>query len=154
VGAGARGIFNNEIDQKFANGLRGDIGMRYTPQGNWRAGLALQNLSLTGSDTLRPLRLRPGVGYTFRQWQRPLALDLNSDWQVNDKEPMAWKGSLEWAAMRRLILRGGWTLANQRTPHGPSLGAGWIFGIVELDYAYYTAGDLGRSHLVSMRVIP
>lgn len=154
AGVGLRGIFDNEIDRDFVTGARADLGGRYTHPEGWRAGLTLQNLSVDGSNTLRPLRSRGGIGYTTLNWERPIAVDLNVDWQVNDKEPVAWKTAIEWAAMQRLVLRGGWVFANDRTPHGPSVGAGWIFGLLEVDYAFYAAGDLGHSHLVSLRIIP
>ena len=151
MGAALRGLFENEVDEGFRAGLRGSLGMRYLFSRNSRAGLAVQNLNLDFGDTLRPLKIRGGVGYTFGD-SRPLAADLDLEYQVNDQEAPALRAGLEWAMATRWILRGGYTIANERTPSGPSGGIGFIAGRLFIDYAIYGAGDLGLAHLVSMRV--
>lgn len=132
--------------------FQGDLGARYTHSNGIRAGLAARNLSLDFSPALRPLSLRGGVGYTF-VGERPLALDLNTDYQTQDGEAPSLRAAAEWAFHPAFLIRGGWVVASERSPHGPTAGLGWVTAWGEVDYALYGAGELGYSHLVTLRVL-
>jgi hypothetical protein len=51
------------------------------------------------------------------------------------------------------MARLGYTIGNDRTPRGPSFGLGWVYGVMELDYAAFGAGDFGFSHLFTLRYV-
>ncbi|MES2200683.1 MAG: OmpA family protein, partial [candidate division FCPU426 bacterium] len=112
---------------------------------------AVKSVPLVSSNTLAPTSLRAGFGYTF-DGSRPLAIDINTDYQLNDVEPPNVRASAEWAASRDLIFRAGYTAGNDRAPVGPSAGIGWMLGFVEFDYALYATGSLGISHLMTLRL--
>jgi hypothetical protein len=132
--------------------FQGDLGARYTHPSGLRAGVSVRNLSLDFSPALRPLSLRGGLGYTV-DGERPLALDVNTDYQTQDGEAPSLRLAAEWAASRAFLIRGGYIVASERSPHGPSAGLGWISPWGEIDYALYAAGELGLSHLVTLRVL-
>ncbi len=152
LGATLRGISENQISGSDT-GFEADLGAHRTLGKNWRVGAALKNLTVDFSGALRPIDLRAGGGYTFHG-KHPLALDLNLDYQPQDREPPDWRIGAEWAATKQVILRGGYVLAgNDRAPGGPTVGLGWLNGFLELDYALYGAGELGFSHLVTLRIL-
>lgn len=152
AGASLRGLAERVVEGQAA-GFNADLGARYSFQSGWRAGASLQNVELNfSSGTLRPFRLRLGSGYTFRN-ARPLALDFNMDYQPNDGEPPNLRFAGEWAPYSQWILRAGYIVANDRTPRGPTVGLGWVYGQFELDYASFGAGDFGYSHLFTLRYL-
>lgn len=142
---------NQQLVNTGSGYLDADFGGKLSLEG-WRAGLAARNLSADMGRSLRPTSWRLGLGYDFGG-SRPLALDLNADLQPNDQEGATYRLAAEWAALEKVILRGGWLLGNERQPHGPTLGAGYLTKYLEIDYALYGAGDLGLSHLVTLRLL-
>lgn len=151
LGASLRTLGEN-LATANQNAFQGDLGARYIHPSGVRAGLAARNLSLDFSPALRPLSLRGGVGYTVAG-ERPLALDLNSDYQTQDGEAPSLRAAAEWAFHPSFLVRGGWIVASERSPHGPTAGLGWVTNWGEVDYALYGAGELGYSHLVTLRVL-
>ncbi|MES2200995.1 MAG: PorV/PorQ family protein [candidate division FCPU426 bacterium] len=153
IGVGVKYIGENLVSD-WGSGLQTDLGARWTTEMGWRFGASLRNAALDLSTALRPLVLRAGAGYTFKD--QPLALDANVDYQTQDQEPPSYRFAAEWAATKQFILRGGYIVGNDRTPQGPTAGLGWVEHVVELDYAFYAAssGDLGYSHLITLRLVP
>ena len=152
LGGALKGLFENEVSG-WAAGAQLDLGAHFAFDSGARAGASVQNLGLDFGGTLRPTSLRLGGGYTVRG-RLPLALDMDADWQANDAEPPVLRAGAEWAAWKQIILRLGYVAGNDRAPTGPTLGLGWLAGMVELDYAFYAAGELGFSHLVTLRFVP
>jgi hypothetical protein len=151
LGANLRTLGENLATQS-SYAFQGDFGLRYTHPSGLRAGLATRNLSLDFSPAVRPLSLSGGLGYTVAG-SRPLALDFNSDYQTQDGESPSFRFAAEWAAASEFLIRGGWVLASENSPHGPTLGLGWISPWGEIDYALYAAGELGYSNLITLRVL-
>lgn len=152
LGVSLKGLAEN-VARGNSAGFQGDLGMRWNFDSGWRAGAAAKNLSLDFTNTVRPISLRAGGGYTFRQWEAPLALDLNLDYQPYDDEPPTFRAGIEWAALPKLILRSGYVAGNERAATGPTAGLGLLQGPFELDYALYAAGELGLTHLLTLRVL-
>jgi hypothetical protein len=150
LGVELRGL-GEDIAGDGGGSLQADLGGRWVFHSGLRAGLAAKSLGLDGS--LRPLNLRGGLGYTLPLGKGALALDLNGDYQPGDAEPPLIRLGAEWATFSRLILRAGYAAGNDRAPAGPACGAGFPFGPIELDYAFYGAGGLGWTHLVSLRIL-
>jgi hypothetical protein len=153
LGATLRGLGENVASGSSA-GFQGDLGARFDFGNGWRTGASVKNLGLDLTQAVRPIGIRAGAGYTFRQWLQPLALDGNIDYQPYDDEPPVLRAGAEWAPYPRFLLRGGYVLGNDRAPTGPSFGLGWIQGFFEFDYALYGAGELGLTHLFTLRVLP
>lgn len=149
AGVSVRGLFE-QVVQGYGGGASADLGLQYSFESGWRAGASLQNMDLNfSSGTLRPFRWRLGGGYTYGG-TRPVALDVNTDFQPNDSEPATVRLGAEWAAHTQWILRGGYLMGNERTAHGPTAGIGWVREHFTVDYAVFGAGDLGLSHLFTI----
>jgi hypothetical protein len=155
-GATALGLNLRTLGENLATqsgyAFQGDLGARYTHPTGIRAGFSVRNLSLDFSPAQRPLSLRGGIGYTVTG-ERPLALDINTDYQTQDGEGASLRLAAEWAAARSFLIRGGYIVASENSPHGPTVGAGWISPWGEIDYALYDAGEIGFSHLFTLRVL-
>jgi hypothetical protein len=152
LGAGMSGLLDNEVGQNWSAGLQADLGARWLFESGWNVGLGLRNIKMDFSNATRPMSLRSGTSYAFH-WERPLAASLDADWQPNDQEPPTLRAGLEWGVLKFLILRGGCILGNDRTARGPSAGIGLLVDSFELDYALFGAGDLGLSHLITLRYV-
>jgi hypothetical protein len=145
--------FSENLVEASDIGFEGDLGGRLNFPDGWRLGAAVQNLGVDGTNALRPVQIRSGVGYTF-EGSKPLALDLNADLQPYDQEPVVFRAAGEWAMARQFILRAGYVFGDANQPTGPTAGLGWLAGPLEVDYAADGAGALGLSHLVTLRVVP
>ena len=150
LGVELRGL-GEDIAGQGSGSLQADLGGRWVFHSGLRIGLAAKSLGLDGS--LRPLTAKGGLGYTFSIGRGALALDVNADYQPADAEPPLIRLGAEWATFSRLVLRAGYVAGNAQAPTGPTCGAGFPFGPVELDYAFYDAGGLGFTHLVSLRIL-
>jgi hypothetical protein len=151
LGAGLKGLAENVAGGSSA-GFQGDLGLRWNFDNAWRLGAAAKNLGLDFSGAVRPISVRAGAGYTFRQWATPLALDGNLDYQPYDDEPPVFRLGAEWALSRMFILRGGYVAGNDRAPTGLTAGLGVLQGPLQVDYALVGAGELGLTHLVTLSV--
>ncbi len=153
LGANLRGLGENVASGNRA-GLQMDLGARWNFDSGWRAGLSTRNLGLDFDPGLRPITLRGGAGKTVFYKEQPIALDANIDWQAYDQEPPTLRLAAEWAPLNQLIARAGWIVGNERAPTGPTLGLGYLREWFEIDYAFFGAGDLGFSHLITLRLLP
>jgi hypothetical protein len=152
LGAALKGLGENVASNSNA-GFQGDLGLRYNFDNSLRLGVSAKNLGLDTTNALRPIGLRAGLGRTQLAYGRALALDVAGDWQPYDSEPPLFRAGAEWAAFRSLVFRAGYALGNEREPTGPSFGLGWIRNYLEIDYALSGAGELGWTHLFSLKVL-
>jgi hypothetical protein len=152
LGLSLRGLSENVASGSSA-GFQADLGGRWNFEKGYRAGLSAQNLGLDLTNAVRPITLRAGFGHSSRPYGKALALDANLDYRPYDDETPLLRAAAEWAAHPSFILRLGYVLGNERQPTGPTLGVGWLQGSFDLDYALYGAGELGLTHLLSLRVL-
>jgi hypothetical protein len=153
LGLSLRGL-GESISGSSSGGFEGGLGARWNFSSGWRCGLSAENLGLDFTHSVRPITTRAGFGYSFRDWPRPLALDMNLDYQPYDSEPPVLRCAAEWAPYERLIFQVAYVAGNDRAPTGPSLGFGWIQGWAEFDYAVSSAGQLGPTQILTLRVLP
>jgi hypothetical protein len=150
---GALHSLNENLAGVPVAGVATDFGLDLKFLDRWRLGASAQNIGISSDRGLLPLRFRLGGGYTFGE-PYPVSLELNSDFSPNDQEPPVWRAAAEWAPASRFLLRGGYILGNGFSPGGPCGGAGWLFGGFEIEYAAYAVGDLGISHVFTLRWVP
>ena len=147
---------SQEIDDKKATGMAGDIGVLFRVNEKVGVGLAVQNLGtkikfINTADPL-PMNIKAGVGY------KPIAgltigLDVNApnDNNVNAAAgaEYSWQVSDAFAIVPRAGYKTGTDLG---TMSGLGAGIGFQLSGIGLDFAYVPAGDLGDTYRVSMGV--
>lgn len=133
--------------------LFSNAGVLYQPSPHWNLGLAVNGLGPEGTQGGMPFALRVAAAF------KPT---LSPDWKLL----LAWAGSLEAGSLTRLqwaaegvfegryALRAGyqWDPTDNQWGglNGLTLGAGYEWQGLALDYAFLPMGDLGTSHRLSL----
>jgi hypothetical protein len=153
----------SKIDTASQSGASLDLGFRWSPERlkNWTFAIVGQNMGpALGSGTVRkvpPITFRTGAAY--RGPNRNYVVDLDVLVPV-DNAPRFSVGGEYWYK-QMLAFRGGYRLqTNGPDPNeydtggleGISVGAGFRYAIVRVDYAFATLGFLGAAHRVSLTV--
>jgi hypothetical protein len=163
-----------KVDKVSKAGAIMDLGAMWTPPrwANLTLGLVGQNLGPTINGKIPPISFKLGGAYRMMNKNLVLALDY---YQPIDNSGRISIGSEYW--YRGLIcIRGGYRFQGKLDPNeytpgelnldtgtestdamsrflkGLSLGAGFRYQIVQVDYAFATLGFLGATHRVSLTV--
>jgi hypothetical protein len=153
LGAELKGYQEDLTGGSLESGALADLGARWILGQGWRLGASIQNLALNASGDLKPARIHGGLAYTLMKG-RPLAAELDGEYQPNDHSAAVVRGGIEWALVPSLALRGGYVLGGPDEASGPTAGLGWFSGSLEVDYALYAVGEVGYNHLLTIQLVP
>lgn len=146
-------IFNSRLDQYSARGGAVDIGGQADLQRRVTLALSLQNLGVQQAfdqvaDPL-PTLLRLGgkvLVVDSPQVSVQGAFELDKPWGGNGSNVLAL--GAEYLYQKVLVLRAGWRLGDSQGPL--TLGLGFQWRGLSLDYAYSSLGDLGMANRFSL----
>jgi hypothetical protein len=144
-------FINESLDRYDAQAVAVDLGARWHPPvPGLTIGLSLLNLGtrlkfVSQQDEL-PLTLRAGVGYRSDGGRWGLTGDVI---YVKNQEIEGAIGAEFWVVPKILALRAGANSAAD-VASGLSVGAGFLWNDIGVDYAYVPFGDLGDQHLISL----
>lgn len=144
-------IINESLADRSATAIALDIGTKWrTPVRGLTVGLSVSNFGtdldfVSGGDEL-PLTLRAGAGWRAPGGRWGVVGDLV--WVKNQDVEGKFGGEF-WVFPERLVLRAGVNTAND-PGDGITLGAGFHWNDLAVDYAYIPFGDLGGQNLISL----
>jgi hypothetical protein len=149
LGANAK-LIQQSLDTYKESAYAVDLGAAYRATEKITAGLTVQNLgSDLGEDSL-PVLVKAGAD--VRLFQSKLSLALDGDAWVTDERYTGSAGTEFWLA-KPLALRAGYRFGqgpdNLGGASGLSVGVGFHFSSLSLDYAFLPSGDLGDTHRMS-----
>ena len=162
IGANARALIQ-KIDKQSNFGAVIDIGALWSPETipDLRFGMVLQNagpaLGSGSAKSLPPLSFRTGVAYFL--FNRVMVMEFDIYQPVD--MPMRLSGGLEYWYKNVIAFRTGYKLQGFKADlneyktgglEGFTLGAGFRFRPVQVDYSFQTLGFLGQTHRVSLTV--
>lgn len=144
-------FINSSLDRHNAQAVAVDLGTRWHPPvPGLTLGLSLLNLGTRMKFVARqeelPLTLRAGVGFRSATERWGLAGDVI---YVKNQDLEGAIGAEFWAVPNILALRAGANSAAD-VASGLSVGAGFLWADLGVDYAYVPFGDLGDQHLISL----
>ncbi len=137
------GWLRETIKDNTRSAFLGNIGLQYSLDKQLTLGAAIQNVGTRlGNDPL-PLTLKTGIAWSGETLT--LAADLAKPLDNN----LYWCLGAEWWILKGIALRGGYK-TNQDIGPGWSVGLGFKFQRIRLDYAYVPYGGLGSTHRASL----
>lgn len=148
---GTLGYYRMEIADEVADGVTADVGALYrSPWSGLTLGAAVRNIGTRARFMLdeEELPLTLVLGASYRPTNQLL---LVLEYEVARNQDGAIRAGAEYQLVSMLALRVGYNGSNE-TDNGLTLGAGFTFNDIQLDYAYVPFGDLGQSHRVSAEV--
>ncbi len=150
-------VFLEKIDVASTVSAVMDLGGLWTPEAlpNFTGALVAQNLGPTVSGSIPPITFRGGAAY--RWMNRSLVTALDVLWAV-DSGPRV-SGGAEFWYKNLIAMRGGYRFEGSDPNEldggflgGLSLGTGFRYQIVQVDYAFASLGFLGAAHRLSLTV--
>jgi len=161
LGATARALVQ-KVDKQSDFGAVVDIGALYTPETvpDMRLAMVAQNigpaLGKGSASALPPISFRAGVAY----WLFNRVMVVESDLYQPIDMPLRWSFGTEYWYRNAIAFRAGYKLQGKPDLNeyktngleGFTLGAGFRFLPVQVDYSYATLGFLGQAHRVSLTV--
>ena len=137
------GWLKDTIKEDTESAFLGNIGLLYPLSRQLTLGTAIQNVgSQLGNDPL-PLTVKIGIALSRR------SLTLATDVAKPKDNDLYWCVGAEWWIRDMIALRAGYK-TNQDIGEGWSVGLGFKFQRICLDYAYIPYGDLGNTHRISL----
>lgn len=135
-------------------GYGGDLGLIYKIE-QFSAGLAVKNFGTGGSYNL-PLSINSGLAYKILDTPLNLLI-FSSDFNYNLNSKQEIKAGIEYGFRRTLFLRAGYkyNFADDylKELKGISLGIGFAFSSIELNYAFLPYGELGIAHNIMISFV-
>ena len=162
LGLNARALVQ-KVDKESNNGIVADIGALWSPETipDLRFGTVFQNIGKTfgkgSSGYSTPMTFRIGAAYYL--FNRGMVVDADIYQPVD--MPMRISAGLEYWYKNTIAFRMGYKLQGFKTDlneyktgglEGFTLGAGFRFSPIQIDYSYQTLGFLGQTHRVSLTV--
>lgn len=154
LGLGGK-LFTSRLDQSSARGVAVDIGGQADLQRRVTLALSLQNLGVQQAfdqvaDPLPTLLRMGGKVLVVDSPQVTVhgAFELDKPWGGYGSNILALGG--EYLYQKVLVLRAGWRLGDSQGPL--TLGLGFQWRGLSLDYAYNSLGDLGMANRFSLSV--
>lgn len=148
---GTLGYYRMEIADVIADGVTADVGALYqSPWSGLTFGASVRNIGTRAQFTLdeEELPLTLVLGASYRPANRLLFV---LDYESARNQGGVIRAGAEYQLIDALALRVGYNGSNE-TDNGLTLGAGFSFNDIRLDYAYVPFGDLGQSHRISAEV--
>ena len=138
-----------EIDSVDDSAWACDIGLKYSLSDALVFGYTLQNLGgdITMEREAYDLPLTHRVGLAYRPWKR-LIIGVDGIKSMNNSSTEINAG-LEYRVMESFIIRGGYS-SEREVKDKYSVGAGFRFSDLAIDYAFTPFSDLGESHKISL----
>lgn len=144
-------FINEKLSDYSASAVAVDLGAKwYLPLRGWTVGASVSNIGsslkfVRGREEL-PVTLRGGLGY--RSANRIWGLTGDAVW-VRNQNVEGKVGGEVYIWPEHLALRAGYNSAND-VGRGYTLGAGFKWNDLAVDYAYVPFGDLGDQNLISV----
>jgi hypothetical protein len=144
-------VINETLDNYSANAIAIDLGAKWRPPvPGLTLGVSISNLGsslkfVRSNDEL-PITLRLGAAYKTPNKRFGLSGDLV---YTKNQDMEGGVGAEFWVWPEHIVLRGGANSQND-AGSGASIGAGFHWNDVAVDYAYVPFGDLGDQNLISV----
>lgn len=142
---------SDKLDNTKASAFGADIGLQYPASELFTIGYTVQNigtkLKYESERSSLPIVHRIGLGY--RQPGGQINFEADAVKSENDKWQVQLGGEL-WAIKNRFALRAGY-ISGRDAEDKYTVGAGFLYNGLSLDYAYSPFGKLGSSHKASIQ---